>query len=274
MTYLIGRCNYLHFFYCSLKLTLFLKLFYMKVSIITFFSCLLLSYSTKAQEAQKNNKNESMGCGAFSIGYGYMDVSKLQVFVPDDISKFGSDHLVIGGTGHAIINRFVIGGSGFGITGDGVKTDSLIVNVSGGVGTFDLGYLILNKNKIKIYPLLGIGGSGFGLQISKNRNYSVNQIKNDPGQEINISHGGFIADISININIIPNLNYDEKKNSYGGFMTGFKIGYLYSIPSSDWKFSGGNITNGPDFGLSMFYVKLLIGGFGSQKNKNGDISKK
>ncbi|MDZ7846460.1 MAG: hypothetical protein U5L96_06675 [Owenweeksia sp.] len=45
-------------------------------------------------------------------------------------------------------------------------------------------------------------------------------------------------------------------------MTGLELGYLYNFPSSDWSYSGGDVTNGPDFGLQGFYVKLIVGGFG------------
>jgi hypothetical protein len=222
----------------------------------------LISQSVKGQEIEKTNVPHSIGCGGFTIGYGNMDVSKLHLFVPGTIREFGKDQLVIGGTGHGIVNKLVIGGSAFGVTGDVITTDSLKISLSGGVGTFDFGYLLVNKPKLKIYPLIGIGGSGYGLQITRNRNLSVKQILDDPANEINISHGGFVLDLSINMNLFPVSELNEKKNSYGGFMAGLKIGYAYSLPSSDFNYSGGTISGAPNFGLNMFYVKLIVGGFG------------
>lgn len=70
-----------------------------------------------------------MGGGGITIGYGFMDVSKLHAFVPDVALAFKNDFIVIGGTGHAILNKFVIGGSGFGMTHNVVKTDSLTLAV-------------------------------------------------------------------------------------------------------------------------------------------------
>lgn len=243
----------------------------MKKIIITSFSVCLLIPFMKAQEVQVNQpvqekkETQSMGGGGLTIGYGYMDVSKFQAFVPASFEKFNNQFFVIGGTGHGMVNKFVIGGSGFGIIGSVIKTDSLKASLGGGIGTFDFGYLILNKDQAKIYPMIGIGGGGFGLQISKNKNVSAADVANNPGREINISHGNFVADLSLNLNFIPSLQYDEKNNSYGGFMTGLKIGYIYSMPSSDWRFTGGDVTGGPSFGLNMFYVKLIVGGFGYQK---------
>ncbi len=215
--------------------------------------------------AQEISKPREMGGGGFTIGYGNMDVSGLHVFVPENVKDFRNDHLVIGGAGYGIVDRFVIGGSGFGMIGDDITTDSLKISLGGGLGTFDFGYLLLSAEKMKIFPLIGIGGGGYGLNIARNKNVTVNEILENPGQEINIGIGGFVADVSLNINVIPVFNYDEKENAYGGFMTGLKAGYIYSLPSSSWSFTGGDIINGPDFNLSMFYVKIIIGGFGYKK---------
>jgi len=219
-----------------------------------------------AQPADK--KSMEMGGGGFNIGYGYMDVSKLNVFIPENTSKFKNSMLLVGGSGHIIIENFVIGGSGFGIIGDEIKTDSFKVNLNGGLGTFDVGYVLINKKRLKFYPMLGIGRGGFGLQILSNKNLSIDHVVKNPGQEINISQSNFVADVSLNLDIIPFLKYNELENSYGGFMTGIKIGYIYSLPSSDWEYAGGDINGGPNFGYKMFYFKLILGGFGYQNNKN------
>lgn len=216
-------------------------------------------------DAQQKASNPSGGGGGFTIGYGSMDVAKLHEFVPPGI-KFSNQHLLIGGTGHGFNGNLVIGGGGFGIIGDKITTDTINYSLGGGIGTFDFGYLVVNKEKLKVYPMIGIGGGGYGLQISSNKNIAAKNIADNPGHEININRGGFILDLSANLNFIPMLEYNEKDNTYGGFMMGLKVGYIYSIPSSDWKFTGGDITGGPKFGMNMAYLKLIIGGSGSQRN--------
>jgi hypothetical protein len=238
----------------------------MKKSIVIVYVFFCFSFSLKAQEVKEVDESKNsqlMGGAGLSLGYGYMDVSKLHVFVPDKVSRFSNHHFIVGGSGFAIRNKFVYGVTGYAITGDLIDTDSINVSLNGGVGTFDFGYLFLDKKKIKIYPMIGIGGSGFGMHIVKNKDVSVSHISNNPDQEIKISKGGFVADLSLNINITP--SRDEKDNSCAGIMTGLKVGYVYSLPSSDWRFSGGDIIGGPNFGLNMVYVKLILGGFGYQK---------
>lgn len=231
------------------------------IALSAFFICTSFVYAQEIHEDGKNKEIQMMGGLVLSGGYGYMNVSKLQAFVPKNISKFSSNHIIMGANGFAIHNKFIYGISGCAITGDLIKSDSINVSLKGGVGTFDFGYLILNKKNIKIYPMIGIGGSAYGLQIEKNKDVSVKNISDDPGQEIKITKGGFAADLSLNLNFTPSSSFNEK-NNYGGIMTGIKLGYIYSLPSSDWKFSGGDITGGPNFGLNMFYIKLIIGGFG------------
>ena len=232
---------------------------YIIVSIIVCISISLL----KAQE--ENGKFKSMGSGGFTIGYGYMDVSKIHAFVPKEIADFNNNHMLIGGTGHGMLNDFIVGGTGLAIGGDLIMADNYKITNGGGVGTIDFGYQILDKEQVKIYPMIGIGGCMYGLQVSRNKNVPINTIVNDPGQEINVSLGGFVMDFSLNLNYIPLVLYDDIDNSYGGFMTGFKVGYLLSVPSSDWIYSGGNVIGGPSFGLNMWYAKLIIGGFGYSK---------
>jgi hypothetical protein len=224
---------------------------------------LSLVFAMKAQE--ESSTVRKAGGGGFTIGYGNFDVSKLHAFVPDAITKFSNNQLMLGGTGHGFIGKFVTGMSGSAVLGDAITSNNLKIKLSGGLGTLDFGYLVLDKEKVKIFPLLGVGGGGYGVSIAKNQDISTDNIVTDPGREINLSKGGFLMDASINLNFIPILQYDEKEKTYGGFMTGLRVGYVYGLPSSNWSFAGGDISNGPNFGINMFYVKLVIGGFGYSK---------
>ncbi|MBI3133968.1 MAG: hypothetical protein HYZ14_04760 [Bacteroidetes bacterium] len=218
--------------------------------------------------AQENATTEGMGGGGFTIGYGNMGVRDLNTFVPASVPFFSNNQMLLGGTGHGVIGRLVIGGSGCAISGDRFATDSLRGSISGGQGTFDVGYILINKNKLKFFPMLGVGGGGYGISISKNIPLSATTVSLDPGQEINISQGGIVTDISLNLYTIPALAYDKEENSYGGFMIGLQVGYLFSVPNSLWGYSGGDITGGPSFGLNMPYAKLVLGGFGFSKTTN------
>lgn len=208
-----------------------------------------------------------MGGGGVTIGYGFLDVSALHRFTPSAPS-FSNSHLLIGGEGHGFIGRLVVGGAGQGIIANTVQTDSLKVSLGGGMGTFDLGYLLVSKDKMKIFPMLGIGSGGYGISISKNHNVSLAKVAEDPAMEIRINKANFIVDLSINVNFIPLLTEDEDDDrDLGGPMVGFKAGALLSPKGTNWSYTGGDVTGGPAFGMNMFYFKMVVGGFGGKKKK-------
>lgn len=214
--------------------------------------------------AQDKIKTNGMGGGGFTIGYGYMDVSRLHRFVPSEIRSFSNSQLMLGGEGHGIIGKLVLGGSGSGFIGSEIRTDSLRISLGGGMGSFDIGYLVYNTDKVKAYPMVGIGSGGYSVNISENKNVNANQLAEDPGHEIRINKGNFLLDLSFTVNFVPVINKDDDEGS-GGFMTGLKVGYIVSPKTSTWSYSGGDVTDAPDFGMNTFYVKLIIGGFGWKK---------
>jgi hypothetical protein len=227
-------------------------------------SILLLAVVVFFSSPVFSQKLRSMGGGGLTIGYGYLDVSGIHRFTPGAPS-FSNSQLLIGGEGHGIIGNFVIGGSGQGIIGNTVRTDSLEVSLGGGMGTFDFGYLLVSKDKLKLFPMLGLGSSGYGINISKNRNVSLGSIAEDPGLEIKIHKSSFVMDLSINLNFIPQLTENKEDSDMGGLMIGFKTGAVVSPKSSTWSFAGGDVTGGPGFGVNMIYLKVIVGGFGGRK---------
>jgi hypothetical protein len=235
----------------------------MKTRIISLIALLLFATALKAQE--KLTSIGKIGVGGFTIGYGNLDVSKLQNFVAGDVPTFENNQLLLGITGHTFINNLVLGLSGNAIMASDVKTTTLKIKSTGGQGTINFGYLILNKEKVKIYPLIGVGGSSYGLQISQNQNLSVADIVSNPGRELSINQTGIVLDGSLNMNIISPLRSNGKEGESKGFMAGLQVGYTYGFPNSNWTYSGGDVTNGPNFGLNMFYAKLILGGLWSSK---------
>ena len=60
------------------------------------------------QDSTSKKKKFGMGCGGVELGYGQMDISKLQIFTPEGTDALSRRQLIIGGTGHAIIDKLVI----------------------------------------------------------------------------------------------------------------------------------------------------------------------
>lgn len=238
----------------------------MKKEILLLTGFVLYALISSAQTGnERKNSWTGGGGGGFTIGYGNQDLAGLNAFMPAGLKSFSSSQTLIGGSGHGVFGRLILGGSGYAVTSSAIKTDSFKYSPAGGVGTFDIGYLVLKRRNLTVFPLFGIGGGSYGLRITRSGTVSASQVANSPTREINISHGGFVSDLSVNINFVPHPEFNEKDKSYGGFMCGLRLGYLFSIKHSDWTYAGGDISNGPDFGFNMLYVKLIFGGFGYQE---------
>lgn len=217
--------------------------------------------STGAIFSQESS-NRSGGGGGFMIGYGYMDLSPLKEFLPSKYPDPSANHMLIGGMGLGYSGRMIFGGSGYAVNGSEIINDSLRVSFGGGFGFFNIGYMLVDKRQVKLYPLLGLGGGSFGLGITRTNNINVEEIQKDPDHELNVGKGGFTAEFSLNLNLIPSA-HSSSENGSGGFMAGLQIGYTFSIPDNKWSYTGGDVIGGPTFGVNMFFARLVLGGFGS-----------
>ena len=237
----------------------------MKKCLIVLF-LLAANIPVRAQDSLEKKSNYITSIG-LTIGYGNMDISELHAFVPAGVNDFRDEQFLFGLDFHGFKNKLALGFSVTGILDNKIKTDSINYTSTGSTVTFDMGYLFLEKQKVKSYALVGIGFGGSNIHIGQNNSIPIDSIIKNPGREINISNASFVIDASLNLNFSPNMKYREKRNGYSGFMTGLKVGYLYGIPNSDWVYSGGDIANGPDFGMNMFYVKFFVGILGYKDAK-------
>ncbi len=197
--------------------------------------------------------------GNLNLGYSQLNTSPIQSFVPKKLRTFNNKQLLIGGSGYVHSNKWLIGVSGTLAIGDKIQTDSFNYSMSGAIGTLDLAYLLIQKRNLKIYPMLGVGNSAYGIGISRTKNLSKDQVTSNQARDIRINNGGLVLDLSINLLASTMVKYNKNKNS--GLSTGLKLGYIYGIKNSSWHYTGGIVTDGPSYGMRMLYIKLSIGGF-------------
>jgi hypothetical protein len=71
-----------------------------------------------------------------------------------------SSSLAFGGGGYGVrADRLLLGGSGRG-GGASAEDNRRRVALGGGSGSFDVGYVLVDTGSLRLYPLVGIGGSG------------------------------------------------------------------------------------------------------------------
>lgn len=204
------------------------------------------------------------GGGGFTLGYGNMNHSAFSDFMPKKYAGPGNHQFSLGITGNRIYTSGWMTGlsAGFNI-GKKVRTDSINYSFSGFGGSFDIGYMIYDNKKVKLFPTLGAGGLIYGMKMKRNA-LNPDAITTVNYRPISIQHAGIVFDLAMNIRWTPNMHFRPEKGSSSSWMTGLKIGYKYGLKNNTWRYTGGSITEGPNFGAGMFYAQLVIGGFGSK----------
>lgn len=211
---------------------------------------------------------------ALSGGFGYFMMGS-QMF--SDISSLNSEMLVrgypeisnsgisIGGGGHAVVDRVIIGGEGSGILTKKSGNSNFSVDYSYGYGCFDLGYVVYNSKSIFVYPMLGIGGGGMTLSIFEKTLPSFGDVLDNPKRGVVITTGGLLLNFSLGLDYLLKVedSYESRnveKRGVGGFVVGIRTGYILSVVKSDWSLPNEVVlSNSPQVGLDGFYIKVLIG---------------
>ena len=196
------------------------------------------------------------GFGCFGPTVGMVDFSGLDRALANGfiIQKLGSMQWGFGGGGYAIIDRMVIGGSGWGGSQTvGSGTLRATIEITG--GEFDLGYQVFSLKRLLIAPMLGIGGGGYTIELQKLSSdpLTFGQILADPGRTSTVAFSG--------LTLSPQLMITVPITFVGLQLRG---GYCYTPANPQWELKGGGkLSSGPTINKGMPFVTLnvVFGGF-------------
>lgn len=204
--------------------------------------------STMKIKAKIKTDKESYGAGYFGPGLIFFNYDALNsVLANNRIARAQNSQFVFGGGGWGQLGKVRLGGWGVG-GAQSVNSDSVYVELSYGVGLFELGYCFLNT-PIKITPLIGIGGGGTTLKI-KSRVYTpltLNDVFSSPGGIAKISKGG--------LTLFSGLALDIPISFVGLSLKG---GYLLNPVQSAWILEDFDEIKGPQFNPKGPFVSVSI----------------
>jgi hypothetical protein len=205
------------------------------------------------------------GFGCFGPTVGIVDFSGLDAaFATGGITqKLGSMQWGFGGAGFALIDRVVIGGSGWG-SSQTIGSNDLRATVEIAGGEFDLGYQVYSLKKLLIAPMLGIGGGGYTIELQKLSGMPPNfdSLLQNPGYTSRVSFSG--------LTLSPQLMVTVPISFVGVQLRG---GYCYTPMHPAWALEGGSkLASGPSISKGMPFVTLnvVFGGFegGARRHKS------
>jgi hypothetical protein len=125
----------------------------------------VLVISASVAGAQVSDDDMLEGRCYVTLGVSSLDLGALNDRLVRNGYPTSPEHLfAVGGGGHGIRRRWVIGGEGQGLVGrtkdairGGRNNESTVM---AGYGFFNLGYTVVKQRDVHVYPLVGIGGGG------------------------------------------------------------------------------------------------------------------
>ena len=176
----------------------------------------------------------------------------------EGIPEFDDGFYTLGGGGHVERNRFLIGGEGHAMLEHSETSVGFKRRLGGGYGFFDLGYLFVRSDRVRLFALGGIGGGGVGLTAEERSVTSFEEVLDEPRRGSTLSTGGFLFQLAAGADHIFRSRDNPSRSS--GFAVGLRAGYVFSPGEGDWSVNGSEAPGGPETGPGGVYVRLSVGG--------------
>ena len=202
------------------------------------------------QEANAQEKLRG-GSGGFMLGAKLLKTDAYQYFVREGGPDIENNVRQFGGEGYWVLNRWVLGASGYYNIGDRAGDGNQDYKIQGGGGFLNVGYIVYHTEKLYAFPLLGIGFDALGIHREIDTDIAF-----EPDRFLSASY--FIVRPVLDIGY--GLDWFPKKQ---GFKIGVRAGFNYTLDrGNDWRHYGGEITNPdlPDNDLDGWYFRVTIGG--------------
>lgn len=221
--------------------------------------CIMLAGNARGQ-ATGQTGYEIGGMGYSILGTSILKVDALNERLESyGYSPFSRNFFTVGGGGHAIKGRLLIGGEGGSLLGDCEEGGNSKSTLMMGYGMFDIGYTLISAKDFRLYPMAGIGGGAIKFTVTESEGtVSFNDILETPGRSAFMSAGSLILSLSLGADYV--LSFSSSENERGGPYIGIRAGYTLSPFMSKLKIDDTEVTSAPEIGFSGPFIKVMIGG--------------
>ena len=206
--------------------------------------------------ANQNSIQINLGAGSMML----KDMDKFNERLErQGYDTFDSRYITTGGHIRLNLGNFFIGGERYGFRSETTRTGSYEYFVRGGYSLIETGYYFHVMEKIRFYPLVGIGRGDIVLSIYERNSSDFDDVIFNPGRGVDVSQGFLLLNISIGI------DYFIQIIQKGGFIIALQCGYNQEITDANWDMfqegrnTGTDINNGPDISFSGFAGHISIG---------------
>lgn len=229
--------------------------------LFTAMTLLLGVHALQAQETTTSEKRRG-GSGSFNIGMQFIDVAPLNdVIEPAGYEALSSGNIQIGGGGRFYLGSVMLGLKGAFVGQSAVERDDYRLNFGGGNIIFTGGYNVLDRDRWLLYPALGVGLAGMGIEQRPLREGTdFNDVIQDPDdypdEPTSINSGSGLLELALHTDYF----LDGDQEAGYGLMLGASAGYRLAAEGDFFNPAGAELDNAPDFNPGGFFFTLRIGG--------------
>ena len=205
------------------------------------------------------------GTGYLAIGAVALDLGGLNgAMARSGYSAFSRSFSTLGGGGHAVIDRLVLGGECHSLLAKSGGSSSTGASLSGGFGFFDIGWVVYAGRGLRVFPLVGLGAGSLRLDITGRSAASFGEVVADPKRSARLQTSGFLLNLALAVE-----KWFAKPGQRGsqGFFVGVRAGYELAPAPSGWELDRMEIEGGPKLNLGGPYLRLVVGAGSSGRNQ-------
>jgi hypothetical protein len=220
--------------------------------------------SALADEAAKRGPIAG-GAGYLAIGAVALDLGGLNgAMARSGYSAFSRFFSTLGGGGHAVIGRLVLGGEGHSLLAKSGGSSSTGASLSGGYGFVDIGWVVYAGRGFRVFPVLGIGAGSIRLDLADRSGAPFEDVIVDPKRGARLRTSGFLLNLAL---ALEKWFGNSGRPGKSGFFIGARAGYVLAPARSGWELDRMEIEGGPKLNLGGPYLRLVVGAGSSGRNQ-------
>lgn len=234
--------------------------------ILAFFGSALRVRAQELKDATSPNafKRGLAGTSFYSqIGFSTFPATTLnERFSASNIgySDISGSAFSIGAGGHTYFDNVLLGANADYLTTSGATGNpAFSTAISAFALMFNGGYTVYTKDNFSTYPLIGLGYSTSNLSINSNSVPQFDTVLAVPKNGSRLSTSTFQVQIGAGAEYVVALSNNVEEKSSTGILVGLRAMYSLPISYGDWTIGEKVITGGPNFSMSGFSIKMLIG---------------